>query len=1357
VPETYSQALARLNSIQERDAEDPNSATGVVSRIQLERRRTGVTNSRVNLLDRQRDDVGIFGQFARGAVLGAVEPFAFLRPVGSVVESLESAVPDSGAETVARVAGNLAGFFVPLTPAMKIGGTAAKALRLTRNPTAILEIADAGANITRLSAKGRFVQGAVAGAAVTAGAPAEDPAERLVNTALAASVFGIGDAILPVVGKAIWGMMPTGRTVKALDRATTELVENGSIVDESSAAILGRAAAAADALFPKRALDDIGIAAQREAIQNGTARMFSSDLIPGHVRVVPGLPREAGISMDKVLGKAGGFDFAAVKPPVARGQSKTIDYLVFPKGEMRAEIVQQYEKQGFLKGQKVAIDGNDWTIIGYNSANKNVRLKYQDKTKTVSQADLLDRGILHPVASWTIPKVKDAPKLWTKYLDEVGIEPGKPFEAEFAKFIERHGVKPEQAEPLREYFTQRLVLDLARIAPEEWSILSAIKKKKFVVGEELEDPLGTLRAMAAQQGYSVHMGGPVNSGTVGKGVFELVNAFQPGASQKFPSVRAAMAWIRENPQPGIPRISDLVPGLPLPEEILFGYEGAATQVTRGAAGMGGMNHPKMNRLDRLFAPVTPRLSAIRNFANRLTEQSGGEFQGTKLWGALSDLQISLGKARNQMNPHVKTLEKIRGRTWNQNVRPEKMAAVNDLIEAPTKGFNFIMEDGRRIAPSLRDDIIKNNNLSAKEIKFADEMRQWWDTLFKEITPQARLTATSEEFLQVYAPIMRSMEHDAALKHLKTTLGSKFDQNLFDLLSKVDASGLTFANQVNPVTNAAHMLRGSMMHIWAGPQQVAANQEVNGVLAFFGRKWVGGRRGTEPATGKEIVAQVEELVKKGRQDIADRVAGAPGKEVQWDGSAYEQLFNMGKEYLSAVRGGAPETWYSVRIVADDFLKSTGVKLSEKDVDKLVNTVISLNYGAFMGYRPALAVRNMIQPFVTTYPMVGAKYLAHGLKMAGNKDNYKQLRRAGAVVSNAHAPFTEEVWMSDLANIARTSGTKRGAVVEAGAKALESARALSAASLSGRGAFYTRADTWNRAVSFFAQRKKTLDAWNKYKKHGDVDVFNQESGLDFLGGQSMTQKFWDLVENGNPKSLETALDWSGTMMANETQWIYQSGAGPSLISQGIWKMAGQYGTWPAWYIEHFRRGLTRGLFYGKGGARQQFKNPDRIKFALRTGALHGAIVSSAAATGMAMYRWSPLASMSFSGGPMVEFGKDITALIGGKLTTGGSTAERMLVLGKYGARDTGHGVTGVDMFDVLPFTEFLPFTPGSGIDIKGVEGWMKLFTNGPGKLIPGSLLLNDFRKASEQPDGFSFALRAAGFPIRAQGSEWGALKF
>jgi hypothetical protein len=339
----------------------------------------------------------------------------------------------------------------------------------------------------------------------------------------------------------------------------------------------------------------------------------------------------------------------------------------------------------------------------------------------------------------------------------------------------------------------------------------------------------------------------------------------------------------------------------------------------------------------------------------------------------------------------------------------------------------------------------------------------------------------------------------------------------------------------------------------------------------------------------------------------------------------------------------------------------------------------------------------QTLITTYPLLGGKYTRHGLKMAsfgGLDEGFKHPGRQELIEMGVIIDRQAAVPFQDLVHLRASSKVAEGATktLHAAGKAGRLGAKLTEMGLKWSG--FQGADEWNRAVAYFGQKQKTIDFWNLFKE-GKItkEQFETRAGLNYFG-DSTKAEFFSKAETIGARE---AAKWMGLQASNNTNWLYQLGAGPSLFSHGAGRLFGQYGTWPAWYLSFLIDGAAR-----TSGA-------DRAVFVARTMAAHSALVGGGAAVGLNLSRWTGLSSLSWMGGPFVDWFVDFREIWTGVQASGDSSAQRDIALSKYGLEDTGG--SGPAM---------LPSALGGRI---GLEDPRKLAASVFGVFLPGYLGIKD----------------------------------
>jgi hypothetical protein len=602
---------------------------------------------------------------------------------------------------------------------------------------------------------------------------------------------------------------------------------------------------------------------------------------------------------------------------------------------------------------------------------------------------------------------------------------------------------------------------------------------------------------------------------------------------------------------------------------------------------------------------------------------------------------------------IKEFARVRGsKVGKSRVHPSRSGNFLDVFQSPKSEWSSKAVEG---------------GLTGDELAVVGELREYWNKMFERAKKSGLIDMSGDEFVETFLPALRTKNGikevlDALPKDVYVSpLTSKFIRGL-----EQDAIIKKF--ELDPFAMTMRYLRNIMWRSHVERHWLATKGMLNDV-----------RRAAEEA-GEALVGPVK------------------------------LMYRSVKEYLEYSRGGYPEAYGAVDSLVDSIAASLDITLSSLAKDRLVNTLVSLNYGAFMGLRPGLAIRNLTQTLVVTLPMVGAKSFGRGLEatMRGWDEAVAEARAAGAIAEWAPPVATEDmVYTSQVQALVREA-VKGESMSEKTVKAIisgeEKITNLSHTALSGSInvggvdlpiGMYGRADIFNRVLSYMAGKYKALDAINAWRK-GDITVerFNEMVGLTRMGS-SITREFHRRLAI----SVEDAARWYGAQMSNATQWIYQLGAGPAAFSHGFGRIFGMFGTWPAWFAENLRRGLTQGTV------------ADRARFAAWTAAVNGIFWLVAADTGMNIARWTGLASFPWAGSPIFDLGTDVFDIITGVTESGEASPDRALALAKMGMRHIEGG----------------PFFTARVVDPK------KLYWNTLAMFTPGAYFYKDVRDTMEMLEG------------------------
>jgi broad specificity phosphatase PhoE len=276
--------------------------------------------------------------------------------------------------------------------------------------------------------------------------------------------------------------------------------------------------------------------------------------------------------------------------------------------------------------------------------------------------------------------------------------------------------------------------------------------------------------------------------------------------------------------------------------------------------------------------------------------------------------------------------------------------------------------------------------------------------------------------------------------------------------------------------------------------------------------------------------------------------------------------------------------------------------------ILGKFIMYNYAGALALRPAVPIRDALGYFLTTYPLLGEKYMWQGMKRAystlregwTDSDSYQLAREYGALLNREN--FQELI--------------AGGGEQQQGKLADWTQKAMSAITFS---------QNTKRVAAFWGFAEKVSDALASYSEHGDGKRFLKDSGLWFLN-DSRTQNFLReasvLTEAGEEAQRKFAFR-AARDMVDATQWDYSKGAAPGIYKYQLGRLLGQYGTWPLNYIEYFRKFATN--------VPSEYKAEAAMGLT-RLALAHGAILQAGRSVGVDVSKWTFSQPMAYSGGPI-----------------------------------------------------------------------------------------------------------------------------
>jgi len=1256
----------------------------------------------------EEDKEGFFVSGAKGILTGLLDPIGIIPGVGGEGGFLDRIGPNeqSTAGKVGHAIGFLGGFLIPSTLALKVSTGILKAGRVTSKFGRVLETTD---TFRSLGFAKDAARGAIAGSLLGVGRHAEDTDERIRNVLTEAALFGVGDAI----GHAVFGAI-TGSTLNdtlrdnALKMAE-ELVANRGVIQSANVAeMVARAHNTADRLFPPELMKSERSVRQRRALLNqGLENLAGTqELRAGEISVVD-LVTTNTADIDRVMRGIKDVRFAKVpvslvgtgpdleSGAVRKGARVGTDVLIALKAGIDDQAwdvaVRTFRENaardgvGWLPGQRIIVNGSERVLIKSGHTPGKVFAANPAKLGASRQVNIGLHTFM-PTAAWKsgADLGKRAGTLWGEFTLRHGIFPEEGFDVAFSEFVATKGLKAAEAAELRGFAAQRMFNELETLDPSLTKVLNKLRDvDTTVMGTH---PAGDTRVLAAQQGYLL------DGITDADGVSSIVlRDVVDGTVLPFKEEADVLQYISKRRR----ILEDLVPEMretPFPFGDI-GLSGVFAQFPHTAGGMDGVKFPLWIAASKSIAP---RIAWFRDVNDFLIRNHPDIARDLPVMEVARDVIAGNNASQVAQKSWVNNLVSAFGPKHRPHIRPERMENVWELMQEPRGTWNTVAE---RLA------------LNNKEISAAENLHGYWGDLLKEFS--AELPVSTDEFLRDYIGIISNPRMgkggaywQEGLKREHSRLGIETNQKVLDFITEMDGAGVSIGRnaQNDPYLTTLQYTR-----------------------ELFTRRHVSGAY-------RKMRELITKLPNDGQSDLF-------------------RLRQSLSDFMATSYHNTPEAYWVAHSAMRGVFDKLDIKLQPGDLDRYINTAISLNYGAFMGYRPALAMRNLTQLLVTTLPMVGPKYLAIGIRDSLKRGAKEGAIKAGSVpVGSVAAPFTDALVNQALANrVASQVGKGKSAPLRFAFKGADIIRDVSSFGIRGELevggkkipiGLFSAADEFNRTISHYAQRAKTIDAFNKWRGpggHGDLNRFNADSGLRQLGEATEVEFHKRLVTEWAGDSGKAA-DWMGSVIAGETQWIYQSGAGPAMFSHGAGRLFGMYGTWAAWMVTHLRRGALKGSV------------EDRVRFAGWTAAISATFASSAWWTGKTigveidLGRWSGLTSMDWTGGPAFDWFKDITDIIGGRLPGGGSTATRQLALGERGLKDVGGSIPGIPSALSDAATMFIPgvgIESTTGVPAPLQAGWSVL-----ANFTPGYLQWRDFQKAAESDHPFivgaGFKIAGAGWP-------------
>ncbi len=1206
---------------------------------------------------------------AAGFLRGLTEPLTIVPAVNRIAENLKPFYGDNWTSKVAYGLGFIGGTFIPGGLAFKVGGKVARGLGFT------VKTAD---KITDLTRVGKLTRGAVAGALYGAGMNADNVPVYARQILTIGALGSAGELVIPAALSAI-----SARFGKKVNPSILELVEEAAAKAAVKPVPIGTRGGVAlharamqliedtDGIFFTsdqnqffKALRDRGINAPETALAPTSGRRLALDLNVEQLNLSNLTPGQYRIV------PAPHQDANVFQKLLGQLDDVSSQKITRPDGEFVVvgltegfdrAVVKELEEFGFMRGQELIYKGTKWIALRPTKKGDGVWMAKVGRNKKPLAAKIKDVRFLPVANDISKPSVAKIQPL-------------------IAEFIEENTLWPSQMDyndAVKGFVARKGLTTSEQLAFRR----DLITKQRNALG--VDDPsfgkvLKNLDKAAEKMDKLPHPDGPMAELAAARGVV-VREVWHEGGWKHIASDSAGQPL-----SPLLNNADEMTTWLNAyqvePPNLAPRGVNIADELVPGA---GTPSMPAHTAIDHSNAHLNPALSLTSGLLPRAKFLQFAQDALSKLGitdvKPYTDFFLPLSFSRKAYLTEMSTWikggvlddgSKIRGlaeiyNPKNPVIRATQKEAIIDLLEAPRGQWKKIAAD---------------RGLNEKELQAASEMRDWFNKMFKRHVADKNITISGDDFIENYWPHYRRLADEDAPGSIAKAFGELFPGK------KVNKPTMRFLSEMQR--------QGVMSKYDKDPFTV--------MLKYL-------RAGLYKSHMRETMDNAIDVLNKMPQNTRD----------------LQQIRRSMVDYLQLARYGAPEAFTSVNAAVENTLRMLNLPLDITTQERIINTYLTLNYGAYLGFRPGLALRNLYQTILTGMPVLGPKYLAYGMKavFSNKKEAFTRARKAGALLTDHVPVFGDDLLYAEY----------RAANLEASGKGgLLSALSKKAAATTKLGMkWYTSADTINRGVVFWGMRKRALDAWNKFGSKGEMDKFWSKSGINFFG-PSIKEEFTKILRSSG---AESAVDWIGARAAEDTQWIYQLGAGPSLFSHGIGRLFGQYGTWPSWYGAYMAQGI------------KNLKGLERASFLAKNVAVHKTIILAGGLVGWNMARWTGISSLGWMGGPAVDWFSDIREIVSGVTTSGEATAGRSIALSKLGLKDVGGDGAAL-----------LPSALGGRLQFKtDAKERLKFATYFLSTVTPGYLFFaRDAPDALVQEDLASFIGRALSIPLDSPGYSYPQVK-
>jgi len=272
---------------------------------------------------------------------------------------------------------------------------------------------------------------------------------------------------------------------------------------------------------------------------------------------------------------------------------------------------------------------------------------------------------------------------------------------------------------------------------------------------------------------------------------------------------------------------------------------------------------------------------------------------------------------------------------------------------------------------------------------------------------------------------------------------------------------------------------------------------------------------------------------------------------------ENLRASTNDYLQEKMGYQDKLSQALNKFSQNLSAKLGNKIPENIARQIVDYGMTTSYAGALGLpRIMPIVRNMMQPFFTTYPELGPEWFAKGMKsFLSDKNAVKEIRDKGFLVDGG-VPYG-----GDLISISKRS--KFG-------QAMNGYKSFNETMLKP----YASADVFNRGVTYMGAKGRFEHYWQQFTE-GKINWNAMEDGIDI---QSFNPTLRNIVRNklqsNSTKSVEEARDLMIQDVIDRTQFPYRKGT-QSRLHYGLkGKLGLQFAQWTWEYVFTLKSWAARG---------------------------------------------------------------------------------------------------------------------------------------------------------------------------------------